>query len=89
MFLIDNAVPFRNGVLIQGHFTQSGVKLLPGETCLAEKNGVRVGIVRFMGILNANFSHNPCNPRYHISVGFEGDCRNLIGCTLSLLKTSA
>lgn len=85
MFTIDNSIPFRNGVLIQGHFNSPGVQLVPGEQLLAEKDGERVGIVRFFGVINASFTHNPTNPLYHISVGFDKDYRLLIGATLSKL----
>jgi hypothetical protein len=87
MFLIENSIPFRNGVLIQGHFQVASPQIVPGDQLLAEKDGKRVGIVRFMGILSANFTHNPANPRYHISVGFDQDYRLLQGCTLSKFKT--
>lgn len=85
MFLIDNAIPFKNGVLIQGKFQVSNPKVLPGEQLLATKDGQRVGIVRMFGILSANYTHDPANPRYHISVGCEKDqdYRRLIGATLT------
>lgn len=82
MFLVENSIPFRNGVLVQGRFQASHPQLVPGEQLLVEKNGQRVGIVRFIGILNANFSHNPTNPRYHISVAFQGSYQALLGSTL-------
>lgn len=87
MFLIDNAVPFRNGVLVQGHFQVPNPQIVPGEQMIAKKDDQQVGMVRISGILNANFSHNPSNPRYHISVGFEKekDYRVLIGATLNKL----
>jgi hypothetical protein len=85
MFLIDNSIPFRNGVLIQGHFQVQNPLLIPGDQLLAKRDGQEVGLVRFMGILNANFTHNPANTRYHISVGFDKDYRLLIGATLSKL----
>jgi hypothetical protein len=88
MFLVENSIPFRNGVLIQGHFQVTGPQLVPGDQLIAEKDGKRVGLVRFMGILNANFSHNPSNPRYHLSVAFDSDYRLLQGATLSKLKTA-
>ena len=87
MFLIDNSIPFRNGVLIQGHFQVSRPQITPGDQLIASKDGQQVGLVRFMGILNANFSHNPSNPRYHISVGFNGDYRLLQGATLTKLES--
>lgn len=87
MFLIDNAIPFRNGVLIQGHFQIPNPQIVPGEQLLATKDGKQIGIVRFIGILNANFTHNAANPRYHISVGFDQDYRTLIGSTLSKFNT--
>jgi len=82
MFQIENSIPFRNGVLVQGHFSVQSPQLFPGEQLLAEKDGERVGIVRFIGILSANFTHNPANPRYHISVAFQGPYQVLIGATL-------
>ncbi len=87
MFLIDNAVPFRNAVLIQGHFQTEHPRIMLGDQLIATKDGKQVGMVRIYGILNANFSHNPSNPRYHISVGFEKekDYRVLIGATLNKL----
>lgn len=85
MFLIDNSIPFRNGVLIQGRFQVNNPQITPGEQLIASKDGQQVGLVRFMGILNANFSHNPSNPRYHISVGFDKDYRLLQGATLTKL----
>jgi hypothetical protein len=87
MFLVDNSIPFRNGVLIQGHFQVISPQLVPGEQMIAEKDGQRIGVVRFMGILSANFTHNPANPRYNISVGFDKDYRLLQGATLSKFKT--
>jgi hypothetical protein len=91
MFLVDNAIPFRNGVLIQGHFNVQSPQLVPGEQLLAIKDGKQIGIVRFIGILNANFTHNPTNPRYHISIGFEKNknYRSLIGSTLSKFPTKS
>jgi hypothetical protein len=83
MFLVDNAIPFRNGTLIQGYFNVQNPQITPGEQLLAIKDGQEVGIVRFIGILSANFTHNPANPRYHISVGFDKDYRSLIGSTLT------
>lgn len=85
MFLIENAIPFRNGILIQGKFQVPIPQVVPGEQLLATKDGQRVGIVRLFGILSANFTHNPANPRYHISVGYEKDqdYRKLIGATLT------
>jgi len=82
MFLVENSIPFQNGILVQGHFQVPQPQLVPGDQLLAEKNGQRVGIVRFIGILNANFSHNPTNPRYHISVAFPGPYQALLGATL-------
>lgn len=83
MFLIDNSIPFRNGILIQGHFQTQHPQLTPGDQLIAERDGKRIGIVRFVGILNANFTHNPSNPRYHISVAFDGPFQALQGATLS------
>lgn len=87
MFLIENAIPFRNGVLIQGKFQVVGPKVVPGEQLVATKDGQRVGMVRLFGILSANYTHDPSNPRYHISVGCEKDqdYRALIGATLTKL----
>jgi hypothetical protein len=87
MFLIENAIPFRNGMMIQGRFQISSPKVLPGEQFVATKDGRRVGMVRMFGILSANYTHDPSNPRYHISVGCEKDqdYRALIGATLTKL----
>jgi len=87
MFLIDNAIPFRNGVLVQGHFQVPNPQLNYGDQFIATKDDQQVAMVRFHGILNANFTHNPANPRYHISVGVEKnfDYRKLIGATLNKL----
>jgi hypothetical protein len=87
MFLIENAIPFRNGVVIQGKFQVQNPKMFPGDQFLAIKNDQRVGMVRMFGILSANFTHDPSNPRYHISVGCEKgqDYRALIGATLTKL----
>jgi hypothetical protein len=82
MFLVENSIPFQNGVLVQGHFQVQHPQLLPGEQLLAEKNGQRVGIVKFNGILNANFTRDPKNPLYHISVAFPGPYQALLGATL-------
>ena len=91
MFLIDNAVPFRNGVLIQGRFQIPNPQVVPGEQLLATKEGQRLGLVRMFGILSAGFTENPANPKYHISVGYEKDkdYRNLIGATLSKLPSNS
>lgn len=83
MFLIENAIPFKNGMCIQGKFQTPGIVLNPGDQFAAIKNGIQVGIVLFRGIMGVNYTHDPKNPRYHLSVGC-GDCdyRALIGTTL-------
>lgn len=87
MFLIENAIPFRNAVLIQGKFQAANPKIFPGDQLIATKDGQRVGMVRMFGILSANYTHDPSNPRYHISIGCEKnqDYRELIGATLTKL----
>lgn len=82
MFLIDNAVPFKNAVLIQGKFQVPNPKVVPDEQFLVIRDGQQVGMIRLFGILSANFTHNPSNPRYHIAVGYDKDYRTLIGATL-------
>lgn len=82
MFLIDNAIPFKNAVLIQGKFQVQNPEIVPNEQLLVIRDGQQVGMVRVFGILSANFTHNPSNPRYHIAVGYSNDYRTLIGATL-------
>jgi hypothetical protein len=88
MFLIDNAVPFRNAVLIQGRFQIPNPQVVPGEQLIATQNGSQIGLIRLFGILSANYTHDAANPRYHISVGVEKDFdyRKLIGATLNKLQ---
>lgn len=86
MFLIDNSIPFRNGIVVQGRFTVNHPEIQPGDMFIAERDGVRVGIVRFIGILSANFTQSKENPRYHVSVAFDGDYRVLAGATLTKFK---
>jgi len=81
MFLVENSIPLRNGIILQGHFTP-GHAIKPGDQLLAEKDGRRVGMVRFVGIINANFLQDSANPRYHLSVAFEGPYQALVGATL-------
>lgn len=82
MFLIDNSIPFRNGILVQGRFTVNHPEIAPGDMFVAEKDGARLGIVRFVGILSAGFTQSKENPRYHLSVAFDGDYRALTGATM-------
>lgn len=82
MFQIENAIPFRNATLIQGHFTVSSPKFGLGDSFLAKRGDARIGLVRILAIVSANYTRNAANPLYHISVGFDGDYRSLIGCTL-------
>ena len=82
MFQVENAVPFRNGMILRGRFTVPGVRLLPGEVLVVEDTSQ---MVRFNGVMNANYTHDPSNPRYHISVAFDGDYQSLVGKTLKKL----
>lgn len=82
MFQVENAIPFQNAKVIQGHFTVQHPKFQIGNSFLAKKNGEKVGLVRILAIVSANYTRNPSNPMYHISVGFDGDYRKLVGCTL-------
>ncbi len=85
MFIIENAIPFRNGTLIQGKFTISHPTLNPGEQLLIEKAGQRIGMAKFNGILSVNYLRGPSNPMYHISIAFDGDYHELPGASFRLL----
>lgn len=86
MFLVENAIPFQNATLVQGKFTVNSPNLLPGDMFLVEKDGIRIGMARFLALVNAKYSHNPQNPKYNITVGFDKDYRLLIGATFTKMN---
>ena len=85
MFEVETAFRFKNGVVVQGHFTEAHPALVVGDMLTACYEGAQIGSVRFIGIVNVNFSYNPENPRYLLSVGFDKDYKLLEGTVLSKL----
>jgi len=88
MFLIEKCVPFRNGILVEGRTQAPGMRLTPGMQLIAEKDGQRVGLVRYVGLVHTRYSHSVTNPPTQLSVAFAGDYRLLNGATLQELKPS-
>lgn len=85
MFLIENSIPLRNGMIIRGRFQVEKPQLAPGDQLIAEKDDQRIGLVRFIGVISANYTHEPTNPRYHLSVAFDGPYQLLTGAILRKL----
>ncbi len=86
MFEIENAIPFRNAKVIQGHFTVTHPKFQLGDSFLAKRDGEKVGLVRILAIVSVNYTRGASNPMYHISVGYDGDYRDLVGTTLEEIQ---
>ena len=88
MFLVENVIPCRNGLIVQGRFQVAHPNILPGDQWVATRDGVQVGMVRFLGIINANFTHDISNPRYFLSVAADKSLnyQQLIGTLLTEVK---
>lgn len=84
MFKIEQVFPMKNGTILVGRFTIQQPKLSPGEMLIAQhsETSQRIGLVRFGGVISGRFTHEPTNPRYELSVSFDGDYRKLLGAVL-------
>lgn len=86
MFNINGSAPFKNGIMISGIFTVNSPEMAPGEIFeIFDANGSRKGTLRIVAFLGAQFTRSKTNPPYKISVAYDGNYNDLLGCTLKAI----
>lgn len=86
MFLIENIIPCRNGIIAQGKFTIPHPTLVPGQQLIAAFQNKRIGLVRFVATISVHYSWGKENPRCQLSIAFDGDYKSLIGSELQPIR---